>query len=76
MRAVLRRWRRRRDPDPATPAPGVVSDTGIIERAAPYTMTSPERLQALIDAVRYCVAREFRAPSSSAASGAAGRSWP
>lgn len=30
----------------------------IVERAWPYTMTSVERLTALIDAVRYCVRRE------------------
>ena len=32
-------------------------DRRIIERATPYTMTGPARLQALIDAVRYCVTR-------------------
>jgi O-methyltransferase len=32
-------------------------DRSIIERALPYTMTGPGRLQALVDAVRYCVAR-------------------
>lgn len=33
------------------------ADRRIIERAAPFTMTSTERLLALIDAVRYCVVR-------------------
>jgi hypothetical protein len=32
-------------------------DLDIIETAQPYTMTTPARLQALIDAVRYCEAR-------------------
>ena len=43
------------------PEPPVVSpeDRGIIERALPFTMTSTERLQALIDAVRYCVGRDM-----------------
>jgi O-methyltransferase len=30
-----------------------------VERALPYTMTGIPRLQALVDAVRYCVAREL-----------------
>jgi O-methyltransferase len=38
--------------DSASPA-----DRRIVERALPYTMTGPERLLALIDAVRYCVSR-------------------
>jgi hypothetical protein len=33
------------------------SARAIVERALPYTMTGIPRLQALIDAVRYCVAR-------------------
>lgn len=32
-------------------------DQDIIERCAPYTMTSPARLRAVLDAVRYCEAR-------------------
>jgi hypothetical protein len=32
-------------------------DRRIVERALPFTMTGPARLQALVDAVRYCVAR-------------------
>lgn len=40
------------DPDVTTPA-----DRRIIEAARPHTMTSPARLQAVIDAVRYVVAR-------------------
>jgi hypothetical protein len=33
-------------------------DRRIVERALPYTMTGVPRLQALVDAVRYCVRRE------------------
>src|SRR4051794_2462854 len=33
------------------------ADRAIIERALPFTMTGPARLQALVDAVRYVVAR-------------------
>ena len=33
-------------------------DQAIVNRAIPYTMTSVRRLQALIDAVRYCVRRD------------------
>lgn len=32
-------------------------DRAIIDRALPFSMTGPARLQALVDAVRYCVAR-------------------
>jgi len=32
-------------------------DRRIVERALPYTMTTPARLLALVDAVRYCVGR-------------------
>jgi O-methyltransferase len=43
----------------ATADPPLVSDEDreIIARARPFTMTSDERLQALIDAVRYCERR-------------------
>jgi O-methyltransferase len=43
----------------ATADPPLVSDEdrAIIARARPFTMTSDERLQALIDAVRYCQRR-------------------
>src|SRR3954454_17567557 len=47
----------------AAPAPGwgdpstTPEDRAIIEAALPHTMTGPARLQALVDAVRYCVAR-------------------
>src|SRR3954451_25049748 len=34
-------------------------DRAIIEAALPHTMTGPARLQALVDAVRYCVARDI-----------------
>ena len=33
------------------------TDRRIVERALPYTMTTPARLLALVDAVRYCVTR-------------------
>jgi hypothetical protein len=35
------------------------ADRVIVERAWPYTLTSVERLTALVDAVRYCVRREI-----------------
>jgi hypothetical protein len=43
----------------ATADPPLVSgdDQAIIDRVRPFTMTSDERLQALIDAVRYCEQR-------------------
>ncbi len=34
-------------------------DRRIVEQALPFTMTGVQRLQAVIDAVRYCVAREL-----------------
>jgi hypothetical protein len=34
-------------------------DEAIVRAALPYTMTGPHRLQALVDAVRHCVAREI-----------------
>jgi hypothetical protein len=34
------------------------ADRDIVERALPYTMTGVARLQALVDAVRYCVSRD------------------
>jgi len=43
------------DPDAATIDP---ADQAILARARPYTMTSEQRLLALIDAVRYIVARD------------------
>jgi hypothetical protein len=42
------------DPDALTTSP---EDRAILERALPFTMTGPARLQALIDAVRHCVGR-------------------
>jgi O-methyltransferase len=36
------------------------ADRSIVERAIPYTMTGVPRLQALVEAVRYCVRREVR----------------
>ena len=50
-------------------------DRRIIELALPYTMTGVAPLQALVDAVRYCVPPASRAPSPSAGSGAAARCW-
>jgi O-methyltransferase len=44
-------------PDDAAPQPAPTLDRLIIDRVRPFTMTSDERLQALIDAVRYCVRR-------------------
>ena len=55
---------RRSRPSNPTPAPPedpfahlAPPDRAIIERAAPFTMTGIARLQALVDAVRYCEAR-------------------
>jgi O-methyltransferase len=42
------------DWDKATTSP---EDRAILDRAMPFTMTSPARVQAVIDAVRYCVRR-------------------
>jgi O-methyltransferase len=56
-------WRRRRgaapqDAPPAEPLESLApADREIIERVWPFTMTSVERLAALIDGVRYCVKR-------------------
>jgi len=44
-------------PPAADPSPASDADRRIIERALPYTMTGVPRLQALIDAVRYCERR-------------------
>ncbi|HEY1596787.1 MAG TPA: TylF/MycF/NovP-related O-methyltransferase [Thermoleophilaceae bacterium] len=57
---MLRRLRRGAAPaQGATTDPPLVSDEDreIIARARPFTMTSDARLQALIDAVRYCEKR-------------------
>jgi O-methyltransferase len=55
---ALRRLLRRGDAAP-TPELDVLppADRHIVERALPHTMTGVPRLQALVDAVRYCVAR-------------------
>jgi len=45
------------DPDPADPTT-TPADRRIVARATPYSMTGPQRLQALVDAVRHCVARD------------------
>jgi O-methyltransferase len=61
LAAAVRRLRPRREAsgqaagDLAGLAP---EDRRIVERALPYTMTGVPRLQALLDAVRYCVRRE------------------
>ena len=45
---------------PASPAPEASPENReIVERVRPFTMTSVDRLEALIDAVRYCVRREI-----------------
>src|SRR5215207_7285009 len=58
---MLGRIRRRRAETPA-PSPELAEatpeDRAIMERARPYTMTGIQRMQALIDAVRHCVARD------------------
>ena len=46
-----------RDPFAEQLAALAPDDRLIVERALPYTMTGIPRLQALVDAVRYCVAR-------------------
>ena len=58
-------FRRRKAPEPASapaPVPSLDStvseaDRAILERTRPYTMTGDARILALIDAVRYVVAR-------------------
>lgn len=48
---------------PASPAAALAdasdADREIVKQALPYSMTSPERLLALVEAVRYCVARRL-----------------
>jgi O-methyltransferase len=49
----------------AGPSPGKLEDLSepdrrIVERSLPFTMTGVARLQSVIDAVRYCVARELQ----------------
>ncbi len=55
-------WQRRHvfaELEPSTPLPtDVAEDHALIEQAMPFTMTGPARLQATIDAARYCVAAE------------------
>ena len=45
-------------PEPA-PAGTSPQDERILERVLPYTMTGAPRLQALVDSVRYCLARDI-----------------
>jgi O-methyltransferase len=58
MQGALRRMVRR-EQSPASPGMDELApeDRRIVERATPYTMTSVARIQAVIDAVRYCEAR-------------------
>jgi O-methyltransferase len=61
---ALRRFRRRAGEDPLEAARRDLAqmspaDSRIAEAALPFTMTGVARLQALIDAVRYCVRREL-----------------
>jgi O-methyltransferase len=58
LRRVLRAPRQGVEQSDAT-SPEAALDRHIIDRVRPYTMTSDERLQALIDAVRYCVKRDI-----------------
>ena len=60
---MLRRLRDRASaPAPPPPDPVLATtspeDRAILERALPFTMTGPARLQALVDAVRHCVERD------------------
>ena len=61
---VATRVRRLLGDEPAPPAEdpfkgSSAADRAILDAALPYTMTGVPRLQALVDAVRYCVAREL-----------------
>jgi O-methyltransferase len=59
VRGVLRRILRRSAPTLERELAGLSeADRRIVERSLPFTMTGVARLQAVIDAVRYCVARE------------------
>jgi O-methyltransferase len=61
---MLRRRKGSEPAPPPAPAPDADAlttspeDRAILERVLPFTMTGPARIQALIDAVRYCVRRE------------------
>lgn len=65
MRSALRRVLGGRQTDHGAEGPseslGTLSETDreIVSRALPYTMTGVARLQAVVDSVRYCVAREL-----------------
>ncbi|HEX2234343.1 MAG TPA: TylF/MycF/NovP-related O-methyltransferase [Thermoleophilaceae bacterium] len=69
MSSAIRRLLGRRGGGPPAEASGLgkapdlgllsAADRRVIERALPLTMTGAARLLALIDAVRYCVAREL-----------------
>jgi hypothetical protein len=60
LRRILPRRRRTAAAAPDWGDPSTTpEDRAIVEAALPYTMTGPARLQALVDAVRYCVAREI-----------------
>ena len=62
MRAGTRFRSRRRDAPSAeesvAPDDGLTpADRAIFERVRPFTLTSPTRVQALLDAVEYCARR-------------------
>ena len=61
MNALQRMLRRRHGtsarPAAATRGVGTSEDQALIARAAPFTMTGEARIQALVDAVRYCTNR-------------------
>ena len=59
LRQLLRRGPHAPEPDAGDQllATATAEDRRIVERALPYTMTGAARLQALVDAVRYCVRR-------------------
>jgi len=61
---MLRRLKgRSSEAAPAAPDPASLTtspeDRAILEHVLPFTMTGPARIQALIDAVRYCVRRDI-----------------
>ena len=68
----LVRWKDHSDRFPCYPPDFDETDRDTISKVLPYTMTSPERLVALIDAVEYTSApRTYPAASWSAVSGKA-----
>lgn len=57
MRRLFKRLRKKEKPILPPDLPDW--DRSIIERVAPYTMTSPMRIEALLEGVRYCIARDI-----------------